>query len=160
MLDKFSKHRATAVLRTKLTEHVAPAMTAAIDGGFKIVEFTLTTPDCLSHVSDFRFKYDKNILVGCGTVMTVADAKDAIEAGAEFLVTPVLLPEVIEFCASRYIVCVAGTSTPTEAYNAYKLGAPIQKIFPGVAGGPAWISAGKNRTLLIVFYRLFETSPA
>ena len=116
-------------------------MTAAIEGGFKIVEFTLTTPGCLQHVADFRTKYDKSVLVGCGTVMNTTDAQNALEAGADFLVTPVLLPEVIEYCASRYIVCIAGTATPTEAWNAYKLGAPIQKIFPGVAGGPQWVSA-------------------
>ncbi len=66
MLDNFSKHRACAVLRTKFSEDVAPAMTAAIDGGFKIVEFTMTTPDSLRHVSDFRLKYDKKVSVGCG----------------------------------------------------------------------------------------------
>ena len=69
-------------------------MQAAIDGGFEIVEFTLTTPGCLDAVSDFRSKYDGKVMVGCGTVMDIPDAKAAIDAGAEFLVAPILQPEV------------------------------------------------------------------
>ena len=67
--------------------------TQAIAGGFKNVEFTLTTPDALQHVSDFRAKYDYK-MVGCGTVMNVKDAEEAVDAGAEFIVSPILIPEV------------------------------------------------------------------
>ena len=58
VLDKFAKDRACAVLRTATSEPCPLAMQAAIDGGFKICEFTLTTPDCLHHLSNFRQKYD------------------------------------------------------------------------------------------------------
>jgi hypothetical protein len=64
VLDKFAQVRACAVLRTATSEACPKAMQAAIDGGFKIVEFTLTTPDCLSHLSDFRAKYDGDVMVG------------------------------------------------------------------------------------------------
>jgi len=62
VLDKFAQIRACAVLRTPTSEACPKAMQAAIDGGFKIVEFTLTTPDCLSHLADFRAKVS-NILI-------------------------------------------------------------------------------------------------
>lgn len=116
-------------------------MTAAIDGGFKIVEFTLTTPDCLQHLSNFRSKYDKNVMVGCGTILTPQDAADAIDAGSEFIITPVMVPDVIEWCKERNIVCIPGCQTPTELVMAHRHGAPIQKLFPGVAGGPGWVKA-------------------
>jgi Entner-Doudoroff aldolase len=116
-------------------------MQAAIDGGFKIVEFTLTTPDCLDHLADFRKKYDGDVMVGCGTIMNVADAERAMDAGAEFIITPVMLPDVIEWCAARNIVIAPGCQTPTEMVNAYRHGAPLQKLFPGVAGGPSWVKA-------------------
>lgn len=141
VLDKFAEIRACAVLRTPTSESCPKAMQAAIDGGFKIVEFTLTTPDCLQHLSDFRSKYDGDVMVGCGTILTPEDAASAMEAGSEFIITPVMLPDVIEWCKERNIVCVPGCQTPTEMVNAYRHGAPLQKLFPGVAGGPAWVKA-------------------
>merc|ERR1719201_573938 len=141
VLDTFAKHKACAVLRTPTAELCPPAMQAAIDGGFNIVEFTLTTPGCLDAVSDFRKKYDGKVMVGCGTGMDIADAKAAVDAGAEFLVAPVMVPEVVTWCAMHNIVIIPGCQTPTEAYSAYKAGAPVQKIFPGVAGGHMWVKA-------------------
>jgi len=141
VLATFKQHRACAVLRTPKAEQCAPAMQAAIDGGFEIVEFTLTTPGCLDRVADFRAKYDGKVMVGCGTVMDIPDAKAAMDAGSEFLVAPVLVPEVVTWCAMHNIVIIPGCQTPTEAYSAYKAGAPVQKIFPGVAGGHMWVKA-------------------
>jgi len=141
VLDKFAQIRACAVLRTSTSEACPKAMQAAIDGGFEICEFTLTTPDCLEHLSDFRQKYDGSVMIGCGTILTIEDAENAIDAGSEFIITPVMLPDVIEWCAARNIVCVPGCQTPTELVNAYRHGAPLQKLFPGVAGGPMWVKA-------------------
>ena len=61
VLDTFAQHRACAVLRTPTSEACPPAMGAAVEGGFKIVEFTMTTPDCLEHVADFRSKNDGKV---------------------------------------------------------------------------------------------------
>merc|ERR1719221_867120 len=141
VLNKFAEHRVCAVLRTQTSEACPKAMQAAIDGGFKICEFTLTTPDCLTHLSNFRTKYDGKIMIGCGTILNITDAENAVDAGSEFIITPVMLPDVIEWCASRNIVCVPGCQTPTELVSAYRAGAPLQKLFPGVTGGPMWIKA-------------------
>merc|ERR1719333_1635201 len=141
VMDTFAKYKACAVLRTPKENQCAPAMQAAIDGGFDIVEFTLTTPGCLDRVADFRKKYDGKVMVGCGTVMDIPDAKAAMDAGAEFLVAPCLVPEVVTWCALNNIVIIPGCQTPSEAYEAYRAGAPVQKIFPGVAGGAAWVKA-------------------
>lgn len=142
VLDKFAEIRACAVLRTPTSEACPKAMQAAIDGGFKICEFTLTTPDCLHHLSNFRAKYDNSdVMIGCGTIMNTEDAEKAIDAGSEFIITPVMLPDVIEWCKERNIVCVPGCQTPTELVNAYRHGAPLQKLFPGVTGGPNWVKA-------------------
>jgi 2-dehydro-3-deoxyphosphogluconate aldolase/(4S)-4-hydroxy-2-oxoglutarate aldolase len=141
VLDKFAQIRACAVLRTATSEACPKAMQAAIDGGFKIVEFTLTTPNCLDHVSDFRKKYDGDVMVGCGTILTIDDAKAAMDAGSQFIIMPVMLPDVIEWCKLNNIVCVPGCQTPTELVMAHRHGAPLQKLFPGVAGGPGWVKA-------------------
>ena len=79
VMDTFAKYKACAVLRTPKAEQCAPAMQAAIDGGFDIVEFTLTTPGCLDQVANFRKKYDGKVMVGCGTVMDIPDAKATSE---------------------------------------------------------------------------------
>lgn len=142
VLDTFAQIRACAVLRTATSEACPKAMQAAIDGGFKICEFTLTTPDCLDHLSNFKNKYNSDeVMIGCGTILTTDDAEAAIDAGSEFIITPVMLPDVIEWCKERNIVCVPGCQTPTELVNAYRHGAPLQKLFPGVAGGPMWVKA-------------------
>ncbi|GMI14162.1 hypothetical protein TrLO_g5420 [Triparma laevis f. longispina] len=143
VLDWFKQHRATAVLRTPTSSACPKAMSAAIEGGFKICEFTLTTPDALLHMSDFKKekKYDGQVKFGMGTVMNTRDCEMAVDAGAEFIISPIMIPEVITWCASNKIPCLPGCHTPTEAYNAYLLGAPVQKIFPGVAGNHMWMKA-------------------
>ena len=141
VLNWFAEHRACAVLRTATSEACPKAMQAAIEGGFKIGEFTLTTPNCLDHLNNFRAKYDGQVSIGCGTILTVEDAKNAVDAGAEFIITPVLVTDVVDWCAARNIVVVPGCQTPTELVTAYRHGAPLQKLFPGVAGGAAWIKA-------------------
>jgi len=142
VLNHFAEVRACAVLRTATSDACPKAMQAAIDGGFKLAEFTLTTPDCLHHLSNFRAKYSgTDVMIGCGTILTIEDAQNAIDAGSQFIITPVMLPDVIEWCAARNIVCVPGCQTPTELVQAYRHGAPLQKLFPGVAGGPMWVKA-------------------
>ena len=139
VLKQFAEHKACAVLRTPIVGACTPAMNAAVDGGFKLAEFTLTTPGCLDSVAEYASRTD--VLTGVGTVMTVEDAKNAMDAGAKFIVSPVLIPEVVEWCAANKIVCAPGCQTPSEMVQAWKLGAPIQKLFPGVAGGPMWVKA-------------------
>ena len=138
----FGDYKATAVLRTNTAEAAPKAMTAALDAGFKIAEFTLTTPGCLDCVSDFR-KSHPDVLVGCGTVMNAGQAAEALEAGAQFLVSPCLIPEVVTYAAERNVVIVPGCATPSELYQAYLLGAQIQKVFPGEPshlGCPPWMT--------------------
>jgi Entner-Doudoroff aldolase len=142
VLDQFAKHKACAVLRTGVEGAAYNAMDAAVQGGFKLVEFTLTTPGCLDAVERFASRSD--VLSGCGTILTVDDAKKALDAGAKFIVAPILVPEVVEWCAANKVVCIPGCQTPSELYRAYTLGAPVQKLFPGVAGGPNWVRAVSN----------------
>ena len=83
VLKKFAEIRACAVLRTATSEACPLAMQAAVDGGFKICEFTLTTPNALEHVADFRKRYDGDVMIGCGTILTIEDAENAIDAGCK-----------------------------------------------------------------------------
>ena len=138
-VSAFAAARASAILRTPHEHLAGPAMEAAVDAGFQIVEFTLTIPGALELIRSFS-KRD-GLLVSVGTVLTPLDAHAAIDAGAACLVSPVLNPEVGAVAAERDIAWMPGIATPTEAYAAHQAGAPLQKIFPMPGIGAAWVKA-------------------
>ena len=152
-LETLAARRASAILRTPHEQAVLPAMRAAIDGGFGVVEITLTTPGAFTAIEELGA--DAELLVGAGTVLTTDDAERAVAAGARFLVSPVCDPEVIGWCTDHDVVAIPGTSTPSEMLRAHRAGAPIVKLFPGPPDGPAWV-----RTVLgpLPFLRIFPTS--
>ena len=135
----FGRVRGSAILRTDIPEAVAPAMHAAVRGGFRIIEFTLTTPDVYQHIADFSRSDD--LVVGAGTVLTVDEARQAVKAGARFLVSPVVDPEVIAEAAALGVAMMPGCHTPTEMLAAHRAGAQLQKLFPAPGGGAAYLSA-------------------
>ena len=158
VLDTFAKYRCSAILRTDDPAAVRPALDAAIRGGFRIVEVTMTTPGCLDHIAALRAeaRHDgQKLTLGAGTVLTVDDAKQAMNAGAQFLVSPVTDPQIITFCRQHDLVSVPGTFTPTEMMTAHKAGADMVKLFPGPANGPAFLRALRGP---LPFLRVFPTS--
>jgi len=112
---------------------------ALLAGGVGIVEFTLTNHKALDAVENVREHLGDHMIVGAGTVLDAESARSAILAGAQFLVTPVLAPEVID-CGRRYGVPVmCGALTPTEILSAWQAGADFIKVFPARTFGPAYI---------------------
>lgn len=153
ILGMFQRERCSAILRTNLADAVAPAMEAAITGGFRIVEFTLTTPGALQHIA--AFARNQELLVGAGTVLTIREAEAAIKAGARFLVSPVTDTEVIGWCKANHHVCIPGTFTPTEMLTAWRAGAEMQKLFPAPFDGPGFVRACLGP---MPFLKIFPTS--
>ncbi len=153
VLSAFAQARCSAILRTSDRDVVRPALEAAIAGGFRIVEVTMTTPDALEHIAALAERH--GLVVGAGTVLTVDDAKEAMAAGARFLVSPVTDPQVITFCRQHDLVSVPGTFTPTEMMAAHRAGADLVKLFPGPANGPDFVRAVRGP---LPFLRLFPTS--
>lgn len=135
----YREQRASAILRTSNADAARPAMDAAIRGGFRVCEFTLTIPDAYAMIAEFARR--DNIVVGAGTVLTVDDARQAVEAGARFLVSPVVDEDVIEEARRLGVAVMPGTHTPTEMLTAYRAGAALQKLFPGPGIGPAYVKA-------------------
>ncbi len=153
VLQAFAEQRCSAILRTSLPDAVAPAMQAAIDGGFGIVELTLTTPGCLDQIAALSQR--EGLIVGAGTVLTVEQAKQAMAAGARFVVSPVCDPQIIAFCRQHDLVSLPGAFTPTEMMQAHKAGADIVKLFPAPGAGPAFVKAVLGP---MPFLRIFPTS--
>ncbi|MBY6414040.1 bifunctional 4-hydroxy-2-oxoglutarate aldolase/2-dehydro-3-deoxy-phosphogluconate aldolase [Rhodococcus sp. BP-252] len=126
--------RALAVVRAPSISDPAALADAVARGGIRAVELTFTTPGVLQLLRDAA---DAGAVIGAGTVLTGEQARSAIDAGAQFLVTPGLRPEVAEVAATQNIPVMMGALTPTEVMNAIDLGAAAVKIFPARALGPA-----------------------
>ncbi len=128
-------------------------MDAAVRGGFRICEFTLTTPGAMSLIREFAAK--PGLVIGAGTVLTREQARQAAGEGAVFLVSPVVDGDVIDEATRLGVAMIPGCATPTEMLRAHRAGAVFQKLFPAPASGPAWVA----QTLApLPFLRIIPTS--
>lgn len=138
-LEFLREQRASAILRCDDQATAAKAMEAAIAGGFRTVEFTLTVPGALELIQDFSRR--EGLAVGAGTVLDAETAERAVAAGASYLVSPVVNPEMIAAAGRLGVAAMPGTHTPTEMLLAHRYGAPLQKLFPAPGEGPAFVRA-------------------
>ena len=115
---------------------VARALAA---GGVTVLEFTLTGQGAIEAVSTTRKALGDSVCVGVGTVLEVEDTERAIDAGAEFLVTPALRRQVVATCVRRETLVLCGGFTPTELLEAYEAGSQLVKVFPARLGGSKFI---------------------
>jgi 2-dehydro-3-deoxyphosphogluconate aldolase/(4S)-4-hydroxy-2-oxoglutarate aldolase len=130
------------VLRTENADAGFQACLAAIEGGVGTIEITTTVPSCYEMVRGLLATTGGKTPIGVGTVWDPGAVRDAKDAGADFVVTPVLLPEVAEACRQEGLLCVLGALTPTEIYHARVAGAALVKVFPvGPVGGIEYIRA-------------------
>ena len=127
--DGLLTRKISAIVRTDDQSVAEQAMAAAVEGGFSVIEFTLNTPGALELITQFR-SMDESLLVGAGTVMTPQAAKEAVNAGAQFVVSPVCDPAVIRKAGDMGVVSIPGTQTPTEMQHAHETGADFVKLFP------------------------------
>ncbi|HUZ85608.1 MAG TPA: hypothetical protein VNF26_01505 [Candidatus Baltobacterales bacterium] len=135
-------NRLCGVLRTENADAGFQACLAAVEGGVGTIEITKTVPSCFELIRGLIATTGGLYPVGVGTVWDPGAVTEAREAGASFVVTPVVLPEVAEACRREDILCVLGALTPTEIYQARLAGAALVKVFPvAPVGGPAYIEA-------------------
>jgi len=144
MLKIFGEDRLVAVIRTATPELAEQAARAVAEGGVRLVEITLTVPDAIELIAklaaDSAFR-DAGAIVGAGTVLSGVQAEDALLAGARFLVSPALIPDMIAAGRARDALTMPGTLTPTEMVRAAELGADFIKIYPiATVGGPAYVT--------------------
>ena len=153
IVTEIERWRVSAILRTKDQQIARDAMNAAVRGGFRMIEFTLTTPGACELVSEFSTNTE--LLVGAGTVLTVEQARNAVSAGAKFLVSPICDPAVIEEAANLGAVAIPGALTPTEMMTAHRSGADFVKLFPAPADVPEYVTAVLGP---LPFLRIFPTA--
>jgi 2-dehydro-3-deoxyphosphogluconate aldolase/(4S)-4-hydroxy-2-oxoglutarate aldolase len=132
------------IIRGAEGETADRAIEAAVAGGIRTLEITLNRDEAFEQISRIKNRFGDEISLGAGTVLDVAAAADAISAGAEFIVTPALLPEVIACCQNRSVVIYPGAVTPTEILAAHRAGAEMVKVFPAGRLGPEYIKSLKG----------------
>lgn len=136
--QRLSDATVLAIFRTHTAEHAIEGIAAAVRGGFEAVEITMNTPDASDALAELAGRTDA--IVGAGTVLAAEQVKQAYDAGAEFIVTPVVLPEVVDAAHELSLPVTLGASTPTEVFAARRAGADWVKVFPAEAlGGPDYI---------------------
>ena len=128
-----------AVIRAQNADEAVKIARAVSEGGIVPIEITLTVPDAFRVMAEVHRSLGERILLGAGTVLDAEGARLAIRAGAEFLVSPMLNPDMVRLCRKNGKVAIPGAFTPTEIVAAWKGGADIIKIFPASLGGPELI---------------------
>ena len=136
LLAELSAHRALCIIRAPAIPDPVGLARTLVEAGIPIVEFALTTPDAPRLIE--QASRVEGLVLGAGTVMSTQDARDSINAGATFLLTPGLRPAVAEEAVRQRVPVVLGAMTPTEVATAVDLGATAVKVFPAARLGPAY----------------------
>jgi len=129
------------VIRAKTPDVLTDLARALAAGGVPVAEVTLTVPGAVEGIRRLVRTFGRDVLVGVGSVTKASQAEEAVDAGAEFIVGPVLVPAVIEAARRHDKVVIPGAYTPTEILQAHSLGADVVKVFPASVGGPDYFKA-------------------
>lgn len=130
------------VLRAKSVAQGRSVVDAMVAGGVTVVEVTMTIPGAIDLLKELKKTYGADLLLGSGTVTTADQAQATIDAGAEFVVSPSLHPEVISRTKTNKKISCPGALTPTEVITAWDSGADYVKIFPcSAVGGASYLKS-------------------
>jgi len=135
----FSKVPIVGIIRNLSFEVIEKILPVYLSAGLTTIEITMNTPAADEIIRFAADKYKGQLNVGAGTVCNTDDLDLAIMAGSQFIVTPILDPDVIRTCVSKGIPVFPGAYTPTEIYQAWKLGASMVKVYPATSLGPDYI---------------------
>jgi len=142
-MEKIENSGIVAIIRNDTNHDLIQVVDAIHSGGIDVVEITMTTPGALDTVGSVTKRYGSNLLIGVGSVLDTETARMAILSGAEFIVSPITKPDVIELCNRYGKVVMPGAFTPTEILRAWELGADYVKVFPADIAGAPYIKAVK-----------------
>ena len=137
-LQHFKQLPILGILRGITHDAVKPLADVSINAGLKAIEITMNTDNAPKLIETMREYSDEKISVGAGTVTTFEILKKAIDAGAEFIVMPILNTSVMEYCNDKKIPVFPGALTPNEIFTAWQYGATMVKVFPASVFGPSY----------------------
>ncbi len=141
LLDRLRDVRVFAVIRAPDADGAIRAVDALVRGGIAGIEITYSTPAVPEVLAAVAERHGDAVLLGAGTLRTPAQAREAVRAGATFLVSPGLDDELVGAMRGTGATTMAGALTPTEVMRAEALGVDVVKVFPAALGGPAYVRA-------------------
>jgi 2-dehydro-3-deoxyphosphogluconate aldolase/(4S)-4-hydroxy-2-oxoglutarate aldolase len=148
-LVRFKKASVLGILRGASSNSIQGLLTACVLGGLEFVELTLNSKQALPLIELASNKFSDDICIGAGTVVTMQDATQAVNAGAKFIVSPTLNVDVASFCNKKKIAYFPGALSPTEIEQSWISGATMVKVFPASHMGPDYF-----RTILGPFDKI------
>jgi 2-dehydro-3-deoxyphosphogluconate aldolase / (4S)-4-hydroxy-2-oxoglutarate aldolase len=137
--ELFNKAPLVGVIRNVSPEDVKRILPIYREAGLTTVEITMNTPGATDMIRYALENEHYGLNIGAGTVCTKDDLDAALDAGAQFIVTPVLSKKVIKSCVKKGVPVFPGAYTPTEIFQAWSWGASMVKIYPATALGPGYI---------------------
>jgi Entner-Doudoroff aldolase len=143
-IDKFRQLPVIGIMRGVDIESIEPLVEASVSAGLKTIEITMNTRGAASLIEKAVAVADKRLTIGAGTVLSVKTLEVAVAAGATFIVTPVLVEDVMKHCVKNKIPVFPGALTPKEIYDAWNAGATMVKVFPAGSFGPKYFKEIKG----------------
>jgi len=139
LLDRIIECGIVAIVRGQSDDLILKAIEAALAGGINVIEVTFTVPNALQIIEKLAGQLSSDFVLGAGTVLSPEKAASAIDAGAQFIVSPNTDVSVIEAAKSRGVPVCPGALTPTEVVTAWQAGGDVIKIFPANVMGPKYL---------------------
>lgn len=134
VLSQILNHKIVAIIRGAKPDDILHIAQALCDGGVKLLEVTLNSPDALLSISKLSTQMGAQVCVGAGTVLDTPMANAAMNAGAQFIISPSLDVETIQATKQAGVISIPGAFSATEILSAFKNGGDIIKVFPASVG--------------------------
>lgn len=138
-IEHLKEHILVVILRRLPYEHTLKIADALYKGGIRTIEITVDSEKSLELIGQLKEKYP-TMKIGTGTVLSLEQAEQVIKSGADFILSPVINKEVIQYVVNQQCVMIPGAYTPTEIFEGFSAGAQIIKLFPAATLGPKYIS--------------------
>ncbi|GAB6004736.1 bifunctional 4-hydroxy-2-oxoglutarate aldolase/2-dehydro-3-deoxy-phosphogluconate aldolase [Geobacillus vulcani] len=137
-LNRLKQSKLVAVIRKPKRSQIFQIAEALIDGGVEVLEVTVDSPGSFEMIAALKETFGDKAIVGAGTVLDAETAKRAIEAGSDFIFSPIFDQEIVSLTNRYGKISIPGVMTPTEIVKAYQMGADLLKVFPAGSLGPKY----------------------
>jgi len=139
LTELIKKHRLIAIMRHLPDDQIEPVFGALAEAGVQLIEIAMNTIGAIAQLEKMLMLFGDRMMIGAGTVLSPELAKEAIETGARFMITPHFDPEVVAVARTNHCPIIPGVLTPTEMMTARKAGVDVLKLFPADQMGTAYI---------------------
>ena len=139
VLQQIEDLKLVSIVRLDDPADINPTVDALLEGGVKIIEVTMTIPGLLDYVPDLVRRVGSEMVFGIGSVLNADMARQAADAGATFIVSPIMKKEIVNSAHEAGCAVSVGAYTPTEIQTAWELGSDVVKVFPADTLGPGYI---------------------